>query len=931
MLNFKSSFYEKLIRSLDTNAVLMRVENDGRYFPIWCSQEFTEMMEGTEEEFIKLESGGTMNSIHRDDRSEVGYLFRHHITKSGTNSLNVRKRTIKGNWIWVNIHYSFVQEDGEWYAFCNYFDITDIKKNEKQAQTLYESIRAELENLSHDRLVTLRLNLTQDVVEDRHGWEKYAVSEVKGKTISENVEERLKTFPLERDRKKFAKRFSRQSLLNSFERGETSITEILFSKRPSGRKCFVEYNVTISQNPQSGDIMAFATESDYNNEMVNNAVLQKVLVEQYDMITYLVEGNYGVVIGNSARIKRGSIFPKKISGSYAEYIENQVKPVLTGSEEEIQKNLDALSLATIEKELSQKESYEVNIACFINNEIFYKRFVFYAVDKEAKFYVLLKSDTTKIQREQIMRNSQLKSALDTANQASIAKTAFLSSMSHEIRTPLNAIIGLDSIALKEPNLSARTRSHLRKIGDSAKHLLNLINDILDMSRIESGRMILKNEEFSFGAMMEQINTMVSSQCAEKGLHFDCKIIGKVDDFYIGDDMKLKQVLINILSNAIKFTPSGGNVNFTVEKIAQFSNKSTLRFVVKDTGIGMDEKYLPHIFEVFSQEDTTAESSYSGTGLGMPITKNIVEMMNGNISVKSKKHVGSEFTVNLTLRNSENLSAAKEETLINPGDLKVLIIDDDKLACEHAQLVLEEVGIAADTALGGDAALEMIKLKSARREAYNILLVDLKMPVQNGIEVTRKIRKIIGNESAIIILTAHHWDDVIEEALEAGVDKFMAKPLFASSILSEFSQAIEQKRLSLDEEKPPADLTGKKILLAEDMFINAEIMKEILSMKEMQVDHGENGKITVEMFEKSPLNYYDAVLMDIRMPVMDGLKATENIRALDRPDAKTVPIIAITANAFDEDVQRSLQAGMNAHLSKPVDPEKLYQTLEEFIK
>ena len=930
MLDFKSSFYEKLMRSLDTNAVLMRVEDDGRYYPIWCSQEFTEMMEGTEEEFIKLESGGTMESIHRDDRSKVAYLFRHHKTKTGTNSLDVRKRTIKGNWIWVNIHYSFVQDDGVWYAFCNYFDITEIKKNERRAQALYESVRAELETLSSDRLVTLRLNLTQDIVEDRHGREKYPVDS-SGQSISKHIEERLATFPLERDRKKFLELFSTESLLKSFDRGENFISEILFSRRPSGRKCFVEYTVTLNQNPQSGDIMAFATESDYNTEMVNNAVLQKVLVEQYDMITYLVDGGYGVVIGDSARIKRGSIFPKKRTGDYAEYIEKQIKPVLTGSEEEIQKSLDALSLERIESELSKKESYEVNISCFINNEIFYKRFVFYAVDKEAKFYVLLKSDTTKIQREQIMRNTQLKAALDTANQASIAKTAFLSSMSHEIRTPLNAIIGLDSIALKEPNLSARTRSHLRKIGDSAKHLLNLINDILDMSRIESGRMVLKNEEFSFGTMLEQINSMVSSQCAEKGLNFDCKILGKVDDFYIGDVMKLKQVLINILSNAIKFTPRGGNVNFTVEKIAYFANKSTLRFVVKDTGIGMEESYLPHIFDVFSQEDSSAANAYGGTGLGMPITKNIVEMMNGNISVKSKKNVGSEFTVNITLRNSEKISEVKEESAINPGDLKVLIIDDDKIACEHAQLVLQEVGIVSDTAMSGDEALEMIKLKSARREAYNILLIDLKMPVQNGIEVTRKIRKVIGNESAIIILTAHHWDDVIEEALEAGVDKFISKPLFASSILSEFSQAIEQKRLALAEENAPADLTGRKILLAEDMFINAEIMKEILSMKEMQVDHGENGKITVELFEKSPLNYYDAVLMDIRMPVMDGLQATEKIRALDRPDAKTVPIIAITANAFDEDVQRSLQAGMNAHLSKPVDPEKLYQTLEEFIK
>ena len=929
MLNFKSSFYENLFKSLDTNAVLMRVEDDGRYFPIWCSKEFTEMMEGTEEEFIELESGGSMQSIHRDDRSEVGYLFRHHITKDGTNSLNIRKRTIKGNWIWVNIHYSFVQEDGVWYAFCNYFDITNVKANEKRAQNLYESVRAELENLSSDSLVTLRLNLTQDIIEDRHGREK-AVKNYVGEKFSVNFQDHIEIFPLERDKKKFVKSFSIEHLIKNFERGKTSISEVLFCKRPDGKKCFVEYHVTLRKNPETGDIIAFVTMRDFNSEMVNRSVLRKVLVEQYDMITYLVEGNYGVVIGDAARITKGSIFPKKISGDYSEYLENQVKPVLTGSAEDIQQSLEELSLATIDKKLSYRESYEVNISCYIDNEIFYKRFVFYAVDRDAKFYVLLKSDTTKIQREQIMRNMQLKTALDNANQASIAKTAFLSSMSHEIRTPLNAIIGLDSIALKEPNLSARTRSQLRKIGDSAKHLLNLINDILDVSRIESGKLALKNEEFSFSALLEQINTMISGQCAEKGLNYDCRVIGKLDDFYIGDSMKLKQVFINILSNAVKFTAKGGNVYFTVENFAHFSNKTTLRFVVKDTGIGMEESYLPHIFDVFSQENITASSEYGGTGLGMTITKNIVEMMNGTISVKSEKGVGSEFTVTLTLRNSEKTSETKQEVSINPAELKVLIIDDDPIACEHAQLVLQEVGISSDFAMNGKDALEMVKLKSARREAYDILLIDLKMPVQDGIEVTRQIRKIIGHESAVIILTAHHWDDVIEEAISAGVDKFMAKPLFASSILSEFTQAIEQKKAAL-EESEPADLTGRHILLAEDMFINAEIMKEILSMRDMEVDHGENGKLTLELFEKSPLNYYDAVLMDIRMPVMDGLQATEAIRALNRPDAKTVPIIAITANAFDEDVQRSLQAGMNAHLSKPVDPDKLYKTLEEFIK
>ncbi len=927
MQNFKSSFYEKIFRSLETNAVIMRVESDGKYFPIWCSNEFTEMMEGSAEEFIKMESGGTMISIHPDDQEEVAYLFRHHVTKSGTNNLTIRKCTLKGNWIWVNVQYAFVEEDGITYAYCIYFDVTVIKENEKRAQEMYESVRNELENISGDSLVSLRLNLTKDAVEDVHGQGLYDI-DVRGMTISENFRKRAEIFPFERDKKKFNRNFNRQKLLAAYDSGVTHLSDIFFCNLPNGEKCFVEYNVTLSRNPATGDIMAFTSERECNHDLVNDAILNKALVEQYDMITYIVDDKYGVVIGDAQKITRGSIFPKEKTGNYSQYIEKQVKPVLSGTNTEKNKYLEQLNLKRIEHSLEKNEPYEVNIACDIDGETFHKRFVFYTVNKEAKFYILLKSDTTELQRAQITRNAQLKEALEVAKQANVAKTAFLSSMSHEMRTPMNAIIGLDSIALKEPNLPERTKEHLTKIGDSARHLLSLINDILDMSRIESGRMSLKNEEFSFSALVEQINTMFSGQCAVKGLTYDCNIVGNVDEFYIGDAMKLKQVLINILGNAVKFTHAPGKVIFTIENTANYENKTTLRFKIKDTGIGMDESYLPKIFDVFSQEDSTSGNAYGGTGLGMPITKNIIDMMNGNISVKSKKNVGSEFTVNITLRKSDKSQIGGKDISIN--DLKVLVIDDDPVACEHAKLILEDFGIAADTVLNGWDAIEMIKLNHARHEDYNLLLVDLRMPELDGIEVTRRIRDIIGDESAIIILTAYSWEEVTEEATKAGVDRFMSKPLFASAVMDEFKQALEQKQINLHKEAEPADLTGKRILLAEDMFVNAEIIKEILKMQDMEVDHAENGKLVVDMFDKSPIDYYDAVLMDIRMPIMDGLQATENIRALDRADAKTVPIIALTANAFDEDVQRSLQAGMNAHLTKPVEPEHLYQTLAEFI-
>ena len=442
--------------------------------------------------------------------------------------------------------------------------------------------------------------------------------------------------------------------------------------------------------------------------------------------------------------------------------------------------------------------YSYSIIDIIHNHL--PLFAAAVIGLAALIILFLINDRYRKQRnleERIALNNSLVEALHMAEDANKAKTSFLSNMSHEIRTPMNAIIGLDNLALRNEALPAETKEYLEKIGDSANHLLGIINDILDVSRIESGKFSIKKEEFSLADMLEQLNTMVTSQCKEKGLVYEYKVLNEVSDYYIGDDTKLKQVIINILSNAIKFTDAPGNVLMTVERTALYGDHSTLKFCIKDTGIGMDKSFIPKIFDVFTQEDSSHNTKYGSTGLGMAITKNIVELMNGTISVESEKGKGTEVTVVISLTN-----------------------------CEH-------------------------QTTSA--------------PTQTA------------------------------------------------------------------EEKNHVELKGKHILMAEDVDINAEIMEQLITMREATIDRAENGKRAVEMFEKSAEGYYDAILMDVRMPEMDGLEATAKIRALERPDAKTVPIIAMTANAFDEDVQRSLQVGMNAHLSKPVEPELLYNTLEEYIK
>ncbi|MBQ3428989.1 MAG: response regulator [Mogibacterium sp.] len=550
----------------------------------------------------------------------------------------------------------------------------------------------------------------------------------------------------------------------------------------------------------------------------------------------------------------------------------------------------------------------------------------HAVRKVGACFVDIDDET----KNELETRQALTDALKSAEEANKAKTAFLSSMSHEIRTPMNAIIGLDNIALNDPETPDKTKEYLEKIGASAEHLLHLINDILDMSRIESGRMVIKNEEFAFSELLEMVNTMFSGQCADKGLEYQCHINGEVDHYYVGDKMKLRQVLINILGNAVKFTPEGGKVDLTVERTAKYENKSALRFTIADTGIGMSKEYLPKLFDTFTQEDSSMTNKYGSSGLGMAITKSIVEMMNGHIEVESEKGKGTTFYVTVTLMNAAEHEDAGTGKDIRPEDMTVLVVDDDPVACEHAKLILEKAGIASEIAMSGPEAIEKTQLRHARRDPYNLILVDWKMPGMDGIETTRRMREIIGHESAIIILTAYRWDDVADEALAAGVDSFLPKPLFANSVMEEFKSAMHAKGI-ITADKIKVDLEGRHILLAEDVEINAEIMMMVLAARGMDADLAVNGKIAVEKFEASEPGHYDAILMDMRMPEMDGLEATRRIRAMERPDAKEIPIIALTANAFDEDVQRSLQAGLDAHLSKPVQPESLYETLESLIK
>ncbi len=567
----------------------------------------------------------------------------------------------------------------------------------------------------------------------------------------------------------------------------------------------------------------------------------------------------------------------------------------------------------------------------LHHEYFEIHFADVSADDKEHVMVLGFRCVDELAREENKKKQALQEAYEAANRANHAKSDFLSKMSHDIRTPMNGIIGMTAIATAHIDNKERVRDALGKITASSRHLLGLINEVLDMSKIESGKITLNEEEFSLSDLLNELLVMIQPQVKEHKHELQVHILNLKHEDVVGDSLRIQQVFINIMGNAVKYTPDGGSIKLTVrEKPVSEQLTGCYEFIFEDNGIGMSEEYIEHIFEPFSRAEDSRSSKIQGTGLGMAITQNIVRMMNGDIRVESRPGKGSRFTVTICLRLQDREEMSYDEL----AGLSVLVVDDDRIFCESTCRMLDEIGMDSEWVPSGEAAVERVQALRQEGNSLYAVILGMKIPTTDDLKTARQIAGIAGGEVPLMILSAYDWTEIETEARAAGINAFLSKPVFQSGLGRLFCElkcgCPEGGAASRAEAVTKTDFSDKRILLVEDIELNREIAREILGMTGIRTEEAEDGRAALDMFSASPSGYYDLILMDVQMPVMNGYEATSAIRALEREDAAAVPIVAMTANAFADDVQEAKSAGMNAHLAKPFDLEKLMEVLRQYL-
>ncbi|MEG1383685.1 MAG: response regulator [Oscillospiraceae bacterium] len=864
--------------------------------------------------------------VHPQSHDEYIRLHQDIINGAPESRAEIALNDINGNLLWEDMQYKTIYDNNG-----KPIRAIGISKDMTKQKALEARYKAELSYrllMEQNTMASFRLNLTKNRCSEGHSKYPYIKQLKLSETADIFFDSLVQNAPND-VAEKYGVIFVRENLIASYYEGTTHFEFEEIFKVEEFRSEWVRIVVNTMRNPATGDIEAFLYAYSIENAKLTQAVIDKVVSQDYDYILR-VNANNGRCTVISQKYASSEVNGLELD-NYDEQTQRYiVENVLS---DDISQTSALMSMNSVIANLAVRDICSGFYRMKNSSGDICKKSVQYSyLDKERDILLVTCTDVTEIFEQEQHRNEILASALKSAEQANTAKSEFLSRMSHEIRTPMNAIIGMSTIAAQSIGDDAQIADCISKIGISSRFLLSLINDILDMSRIESGKVLLKNDKIPFEDFIHSINAICNSQAELKNIDYECIVDPGADDFYVGDAMKLQQVIINILSNSIKFTERGGKVSLSVHQLRRTVNDAALRFVIVDTGCGISEEFIPKLFEPFSQEHAGTTTMYGGTGLGLAICKNLVTLMDGHIDVRSIVGIGTEFTVDVKLGITEDSKSRHlKKSNINFRRLHTLVVDDDLTICEHSMVILKDLGVKAEWVDSGKKAVDRVREMWEKKDFFDLVLIDWKMPEMDGIETARRIRAIVGPDVTIIIITAYDWISIEHEAKKAGVNLLMSKPMFKSSMISAFERAFDMKNaeetVTVNEDY---DFSGKRILLAEDHPLNVEVASRLLTRKGFEVEVANNGLQALEMFTSTPVGYYDLILMDIRMPIMDGLQATRNIRLWRKDDSKTIPILAMTANAFEDDIEQSKRAGMNAHLAKPIEPQLLYKTMYDFL-
>lgn len=881
------------------------------------------------EEFAKVAKEGLLQFVHNEDYDYVVKLTKKVMENGGKEEFvnRIRKKDESISWLGGTISLGFDLQ-GEEVLQIYYIDITRQKEEEILLEQQYNEEIAYREVVSPDLIASFRVNISRNAIEEISA-QLILNGELSSRDTGNELMEKLAIGIVDEDKKKqYFSLLSIENLIKVSEEGKNQVAIEYQYRLIENTVIWVSHVVNIKKRPSTGDLIAFGYIRDITDKKLSKGVLDSIVESDYDFMSHVDGINDICTI-----ISKAHGLTEDISlGRIMDFRETNIKYIKKHVvREDIEYCIREMEMDKVCYELDRygKHAFIVRFKGD-NGKENRKKMQYSYIDKANKIVRLSRQDITDIYEETYRRNEILKDALLVAEEASNAKSKFLSRISHDIRTPLNAIIGMATIATVKIEDKERVRDCLDKIAVSSQYLLSLVNDVLDMSRIESGKMNLSTNKFDLEELIKGTTSIMMPQANEKSIEYCVYLDENMNKYYKGDALRFNQILMNLLSNSLKYTNSGGKITINISEKKRYLDIVDIEVVVKDNGIGMSEEFQEKMFEPFEQESEDNARNNFSSGLGLTIVSNMVKLMEGSMSVESKVNEGTTFSVIVKLGlNEEEVDYKKDIHTGSLSDCYALLIDNDPISCQQTNILLDRIGVYSEWFTTGEEALEVILSKKNKSRMFDIIIVDAKVTDLDGISTVEKIRKMLAEYDVTIIMTAYDWSDIEELARDAGVDYFLGKPLFQTSIYETLLR-IKSPHNTTVVENNKKRFNGQRMLLVEDNLINLEIAKTLLEFENLTVETAENGKEAVEKFVQVPVGYYSGILMDIRMPIMNGFEATKAIRNLKREDAKLIPIIALSANAFQEEMIEARRAGIDGYLIKPIEVEKMYRLLEKVI-